>query len=103
MVRARRKRKLSKKTGRSRLNFLDVCKTPTSGLPIPIPFPNIGKSSDTSRGAKKVKINGRMPMTKGSKFKRNMGDESGIGSSQLSLRRVRRSRTRRKRTYNRVG
>ena len=27
--------------------FPDVCKTPTPGGPIPIPYPNIGKSSDT--------------------------------------------------------
>ena len=32
--------------------FPDVCKTPTPGGPIPIPYPNIGKSSDTSKGPK---------------------------------------------------
>ena len=35
--------------------FPDVCKTPSPGGPIPIPYPNIGMSSNTSKGAKKVK------------------------------------------------
>ena len=30
--------------------FPDVCKTPTPAGPIPIPYPNIGKSADTSSG-----------------------------------------------------
>lgn len=36
--------------------FPDVCKTPSPGGPVPIPYPNIGSSSDTSRGTKKTKI-----------------------------------------------
>ena len=35
-------------------SFPDVCKTPSPGGPIPIPYPNIAKSSDTSQGTKKV-------------------------------------------------
>lgn len=38
--------------------FPDVCKTPTPGGPIPIPYPNITSSSDTSSGSKTVKISG---------------------------------------------
>ena len=34
--------------------FPDVCKTPTPGGPVPIPYPNIGMSSTTSSGPKKV-------------------------------------------------
>ena len=37
----------------------DVCKTPSAPGPIPIPYPNIAKSSDTSEGTKKVKIGGK--------------------------------------------
>ena len=33
------------------LTFPDVCETITPGEPIPIPYPNIDKSSDTSKGA----------------------------------------------------
>jgi len=57
--------------------FPDVCKTPTPGGPVPIPYPNIGKSSDTSKGAKKVKTDGKMPMVKGAKYSMTTGDEAG--------------------------
>lgn len=56
-------------------SFPDVCKTPSPGGPIPIPYPNIAKSSDTSQGTKKVKTEGKMPMTKGSSYKKSTGDE----------------------------
>ncbi|UCC71420.1 MAG: DUF4150 domain-containing protein [Gemmatimonadota bacterium] len=57
--------------------FPDVCKTPASPSPIPIPYPNIGKSSDTSQGPSKVKTDGKMPMVKGAKYSRSSGDEAG--------------------------
>jgi len=57
--------------------FPDVCKTPTPGGPVPIPYPNIGKSADTSKGAKKVKADGKMPMVKGAKYSMTTGDEAG--------------------------
>lgn len=58
--------------------FPDVCKTPAPPAPpIPIPYPNIAKSSDTSKGAKKVKTDGKMPMVKGAKYSTSTGDEAG--------------------------
>jgi hypothetical protein len=36
--------------------FPDVCKTPSPGGPIPIPYPNIGKSADTSKSSKPTKL-----------------------------------------------
>jgi hypothetical protein len=57
--------------------FPDVCKTPSPAGPIPIPYPNIGKSSDTSKGAKKVKTDGQMPMVKSAKYMMSTGDEAG--------------------------
>ena len=57
--------------------FPDVCKTPTPGGPVPIPYPNIGKSSDTSKGPKSVDCDGKMPMVKGAQYSRSMGDEAG--------------------------
>lgn len=57
--------------------FPDVCKTPTPGGPVPIPYPNIGKSSDTTKGPKTVKTDGQMPMVKEAKYSRSMGDEAG--------------------------
>ncbi|MCP3168082.1 DUF4150 domain-containing protein [Myxococcus qinghaiensis] len=57
--------------------FPDVCKTPSPGGPVPIPYPNIGKSSDASKGPKKVTVNGKMPMVKGAQYKSTSGDEAG--------------------------
>ena len=48
--------------------FPDVCKTPTPGGPIPIPYPNIGKSADTTSGPTSVKNDGQMPMTKEAQY-----------------------------------
>ena len=57
--------------------FPDVCKTPTPGGPVPIPYPNIGKASDTSSGPTTVKVEGEMPMTKDAKYMMSTGDEAG--------------------------
>ena len=58
--------------------FPDVCKTPAPPAPpIPIPYPNIAKSSDTAKGSKKVKCDGNPICLKDSNFKTSVGDEPG--------------------------
>jgi hypothetical protein len=58
--------------------FPDVCKTPAPPAPpIPIPYPNIAKSSDTAKGAKKVKGDGNPICVKDSNFMMSTGDEAG--------------------------
>jgi hypothetical protein len=58
--------------------FPDVCKTPAPPAPpVPIPYPNIGMSSDTSDGPSSVKTDGKMPMVKGAKYSKSTGDEPG--------------------------
>ncbi|MCA9127971.1 MAG: DUF4150 domain-containing protein [Planctomycetales bacterium] len=57
--------------------FPDVCKTPTPGGPVPIPYPNIAKSSDTAKGTKKVKCDGNSTCVKDSNFMMSVGDEAG--------------------------
>ncbi len=64
--------------------FPDVCKTPTPGGPVPIPYPNIGQSSNTSNGPKKVKSDGKMPMVKGAKYSMTSGDEAGTVGGIIS-------------------
>lgn len=64
--------------------FPDVCKTPTPGGPIPLPYPNVGKSSDTSKGPKSVKTDGQMPMVKGAQYTRSTGDEPGTLKGVIS-------------------
>jgi hypothetical protein len=56
----------------------DVCKTPTPGGPVPIPYPNISMSSTLTGGTKTVKVEGgNMAAIKGSKFSTSTGDEPG--------------------------
>lgn len=57
--------------------FPDVCKTPTPGGPVPIPYPNVGRSADASKGPKSVTLNGKTPMVKGAQYKSSSGDEAG--------------------------
>ena len=64
--------------------FPDVCKTPSPAGPVPIPYPNIGKSSDTIQGPTTVKTDGQMPMVKGAKYMRSMGDEPGVAGGVVS-------------------
>ena len=64
--------------------FPDVCKTPSPAGPVPIPYPNIGQSSDTSDGPSTVKTDGEMPMVKGAKYSKSSGDEAGTAGGVLS-------------------
>lgn len=64
--------------------FPDVCKTPTPAGPVPIPYPNIGMASMTTKGAKKVKTDGQMPMVKGAKYSMTSGDEAGSAGGVVS-------------------
>jgi hypothetical protein len=64
--------------------FPDVCKTPTPGGLVPIPYPNIGKAADTSQGPATVKIDGCMPMVKGAIYATTSGDEAGTGGGVMS-------------------
>lgn len=64
--------------------FPDVCKTPAAPSPVPIPYPNIGRSSDAIQGPNTVKTDGQMPMVKGAKYMRSMGDEPGTLGGVLS-------------------
>lgn len=75
-----------KGSGGQSIVFPDVCLTPTPVGPIPIPYPNIGKSSDTSEGPSTVKVDGEMPMVKGAKYSTSTGDEPGVVGGIISNR-----------------
>jgi hypothetical protein len=67
--------------------FPDVCLTPAPPAPpIPIPYPNIAKSSDTAKGAKTVKTDGNPVCLKDSNFSRSMGDEAGTQKGIMSVK-----------------
>lgn len=73
-----------KKSGGISTVFPDVCKTPSPAGPIPIPYPNISKSSDTDKGSKTVKVQGNTTMLKGSNYKTSTGDEAGSAGGVVS-------------------
>lgn len=73
-----------KGSGGMSIVFPDVCQVPTAVGPIPIPFPNIGQSSDTSDGPTSVKCDGEMPMVKGAKYSKTAGDEPGTAGGIIS-------------------
>lgn len=54
----------------------DVCKTPTPGGPVPMPYPDIGVCSDGS-GSSKVKVKGKQALRKGDKLSKSNGDQAG--------------------------
>jgi uncharacterized Zn-binding protein involved in type VI secretion len=68
--------------------FPDVCKTPSPGGPIPIPYPNISKSSDTSKGSDTVKMDGNPIMVKDSEFSMSTGDEAGSAGGNVVTNKI---------------
>ena len=58
--------------------FPDVCLTPVpSAPPVPVPYPNIAQSADTTKGSKTVTMDGNPIMLQGSVFSKSTGDEAG--------------------------
>ena len=56
----------------------DVCKTPAPPAPpVPIPYPNIARSSTLSGGTTTVKADGEMCANQPSKYASSNGDEAG--------------------------
>jgi len=55
----------------------DVCKTPSPGGPVPIPYPNFADQSSLDKGTKTVTAKGKMIAIKGSEYSMSSGDEPG--------------------------
>jgi hypothetical protein len=68
--------------------FPDVCKTPTPGGPVPIPYPNIAKSSDTASGSASVKCDGNPICLKDSNFSTSTGDEAGSAGGGVASNKI---------------
>ncbi len=73
-----------KETNGTTIAFPDVCKTPSPGGPIPIPYPNIAQSSDTDKGTKKVEVEGKPVCVSDSNFKMSTGDEAGTAGGGVA-------------------
>ncbi len=63
--------------GISSATIPDVCKTPSPGGPVPIPYPNISQSITLASGTTTVKADKMMAAVKGSKFSLSNGDQAG--------------------------
>lgn len=57
----------------------DVCKTPTPGGPVPLPYPNIAQNSQVSgsTASSKVKISNKKTVVVGTQISMSSGDEPG--------------------------
>jgi hypothetical protein len=55
----------------------DVCKTPTPNGPVPLPYPNVAKSSDLADGTTTVFVEGNSIAVKDCCFSTSTGDEGG--------------------------
>lgn len=63
----------------------DVCKTPSPGGPVPIPYPNIAKSDSLNNGTTTVQADGgNMCANKGSEYSMSNGDEAGTAGGVKS-------------------
>ncbi|WP_322866123.1 DUF4150 domain-containing protein [Aquicoccus sp. G2-2] len=70
--------------GLSMATIPDVCKTPSPGGPVPIPYPNIANQSSLDKGTKTVKAKDKMIAVKGSQYTRSNGDEAGTAGGVKS-------------------
>ena len=73
-----------KGSGGMSLVFPDVCKTPTPAGPVPIPYPNLGQSSNTLQGSTQTTADGQPIMVKGAKYLPTSGDEAGSAGGVMS-------------------
>ncbi len=66
--------------------FPDVCKTPSPGGPVPIPYPNIAMLNNAKGKtcSSKVKIQNKKVITKKSVIKNSTGDEAGTAKGVVS-------------------
>lgn len=64
--------------------FPDVCKTPTPGGPVPIPYPNIARSADTAQASQTVTVEGKPLCLKDSHFSTSTGDEAGTAGGGVA-------------------
>lgn len=71
-------------SGISTATIPDVCKTPSPGGPVPIPYPNIAQQSSLENGTKTVFAKGEMIAVKGSHYSRSNGDEAGTAGGVKS-------------------
>jgi hypothetical protein len=61
----------------------DVCKTPSPGGPVPIPYVNVAQDSDLAKGSRSVNIEGNPVALKDSNLSTSSGDEPGTAGGGI--------------------
>jgi hypothetical protein len=61
----------------------DVCKTPSPGGPVPIPYVNVARDGDLAQGSTSVHIEGNSVALKDSNLSTSSGDEPGTAGGGL--------------------
>lgn len=61
----------------------DVCKTPSPGGPVPVPYVNMASDSDLSEASKTVELEGNPVALKNSALSTSTGDEAGTAGGGL--------------------
>ena len=62
----------------------DVCKTPSPGGPVPVPYVNVAATADLAKGTKRVKIGGKSVALASSHLSTSVGDEPGTAGGGLA-------------------
>lgn len=62
----------------------DVCKTPSPGGPVPVPYVNVARSSDLKNGSKTVEVDGHPVALQDSYLATSTGDEPGTAGGLIS-------------------
>jgi hypothetical protein len=78
------------KSGGKSFAFPDVCKTPSPGGPVPIPYPNSAFSSDTSKGSTTLEADSGNPimLEDVSYFATSVGDEAGTAGGNMLTNKI---------------
>jgi hypothetical protein len=66
----------------------DMCKTPSPGGPVPLPYINVASDGDLAKGAKKVKVEGNMPGIEGAELSMSSGDEAGTAGGGITSNKI---------------
>ena len=66
------------------LNTIDVCLTPSGNSVVPIPYPNVARSTDADKAAESVFVNGNPMCHIKSVFKKSTGDQAGSRKGVVS-------------------
>jgi hypothetical protein len=61
----------------------DVCKTPSPGGPVPVPYVNVAQDSNLTKGTKKVMVEGKSVALQNSNLSTSTGDEAGTAGGGI--------------------